>query len=222
MPEQSGETPKRFQIKKHFQITSEQNAPQGTPKKRFVITSETPPETPHAWFKQSNEDDCGPCLILNSLPRLDPGYTTSNIAEVRASVNSMRRARGLEELPATANLTSEDLGRYLAQAGRLEVEEFPVLPYEAQEVLQAVDTNLMQRQFDLIYTTVGRHFRGIMPVGQPNRYVLLDSLLDAPQLVGEDEVRLLLTRSAVGAHENRIERIGIVRRSDTPGYTIKS
>ncbi len=214
------EPKKKFQIEnqppKKFEILAEM------PKKKFVIHTETGKSISLEWFQQINSNDCGPCLLLNGLHLLKVESIPNSIAEVRADVNRIRRERGEQELPANGWFTSKDVGEYLAQVGSLQVEEFPVFPYEADDIKTAINNNISQRSYDLMYTTVGRHFTAVSPTEEPNQYYLLDSFLNEPRIIGQEEVNSLLDRSVSSRVENRVERIGIARKGDNPGYKVIS
>lgn len=216
----ASEPKKKFQIEnqssKKFEIKDE------TPKKKFVIHTETERDISLEWFQQINSNDCGPCLLLNGLHLLKVESIPNSIVEVRAEVNRMRIERGRPELPSDGWFTSEDIGEYLAKVGGLNVEEFPIFPYEVDSIKTDISENISQRPYDLLYSTEGRHFRAVSPTEEVNQYYLLDSFLNEPRIVGQEEVNDLLDRSISSRTENRVERIGIARKSDNPGYRVIS
>ena len=55
--------------------------------KKFEIQDQS--ESP--WFKQENSNDCGPCLVLNSLNLLGIPHAERSIEEVRLRINEIRR-----------------------------------------------------------------------------------------------------------------------------------
>ncbi len=243
MSEDSSREPKKFEIKdkerKKFQIQETDDGkkfhvkekaykrfvmgPHGDPiekvrKRLFKIQSESNIDTPIRWFRQNNANDCGPCLLLNSLQFLEVTSPASSIADVRRRINDIRQIGRMQELPANSNITNFDMGQYFSQVGRLEVDEYPVFPASSEGILEEINSNLTQRPFDLIYATTDGHFRGIIPTEQPDRFLLLDSLLAGPTQIGKDEVKQFLEAST--SIKTRVESVGIVRKSNNPEYKV--
>ncbi len=192
---------KKFQInkpntKKKFEVDEDK------PKKKFVIE-------PGNWVQQRNANDCGPALILNALGELGVVVPDRNIEDVRNTVN---RIRGSTPLPATGWFVSSDVGRYLSDVAGLRVEEYAANPYRKQEVIDAVEAVFRARAFDLLYITVGRHFRGIL--NKNNQLVLLDSFKSGPETVSPEDAWGLIERSINAGEGMRIERVGIVKRGE--------
>lgn len=195
---------KKFQINKpkKFEIQEDK------PKKKFVIES----GTSYAWTQQRNANDCGPALILNSLGELGITVQDRSIEDVRGTVN---RIRGSSPLPATGWFLTSDVGRYLSEIGRLRVEEYVPLPYRKKEVFDAVESVFRARSFDLIYITIGRHFRGIL--NKNNELILLDSFTSGPETLSSEQAWNLISRTLNATDGTRIERVGVVTRGEV-GY----
>ena len=200
---------KRFEIKakKKFEIQIQQNTP---------ITLE--------WFQQDNAHDCGPCLLLNGLQMLQVQEIPQSIEQVRREVNGLRRQEGRPELSQIANFTSEDIGKYLSEIAGLNVQEYPCLPYEADNVMRSIEQNLESDPYDMIYMTNGTHFRGLLPGAEKEgEFLLLDSLTDAPRAMNENS-SINLVRDNVYAQQSsdriRMERVGIVRKHGEAGYRL--
>lgn len=220
----SGEQPKKFEInqpeeKKKFQI-NETSPKKFEIKKKFIVHTETGRDISLEWFQQKNSNDCGPCLLLNGLRLLHVESIPNSIDEVRETVNQMRREKGRPELPSNGWFTSEDVGEYLAQVAGMEVEEYPVYPYDAENVKQQINWNISQRPYELMYTTVGNHFRAVAPTSEPNQFYLLDSFLNEPKIISQGEAQELLERTVSSRSENRVERVGVARKSQIPSYRV--
>jgi len=209
---------KKFEIlsvtptKKRFEIVE--------PKKKFDIEYEDSERVAVEWYQQANANDCGPCLILNGLRRIEgASHIPSDINEVRQDINRLRRERGQQELDPSAWLTSEDVGRYLSEVAGLNVEEYACFRDVADETSQSIRDSLEQRSFEMIYSTAGRHFRGIVPFGDGD--LLLDSLADAPREQTAESINEMIGQSVNSADRERVERLGIVRQGEA-GYTVRS
>lgn len=164
---------KKFEIRKKFEI-------QKPEKKKFEINDQT--ET--RWFKQENANDCGPSLILNSLNFLDIPHRERSLTEIREAVNVIRREEGRQELSPDGWFNSFDVGEYLSRQG-LSVAEYSCSPAEREEVRQNLRTIFDNKEFDIIYTTTGGHFRAIGNDGE--QVVLLDSFLSDPRIISTAE-----------------------------------
>ncbi|MES2059904.1 MAG: hypothetical protein V4438_02660 [Patescibacteria group bacterium] len=210
-----------------FKIHNPEDTP--PPKKTFIIHPSRPKTfiikeqseaartaSDSEWFKQQNTNDCGPCLLLNSINALGIENAPRSVEEMRAEVNAIRRAANARELAPTDWFTTDDLNRFFLSRG------FSVTGYsgdpgdrEAQDsVVRSVNTNL-EKSFDLIYTTFpGSHYRGVIPKADQEDYELLDSFSNAPQTITKMQVEALVseTLNAPKRRTGQLEAIGIVRR----------
>lgn len=192
----------------------------GSPRKRFTAVQDGNPDIMR-WHRQTNFNDCGPCLLLNVLAALRINGTPLNIGEMRKNINAERRDRGLPPLAEDSWITSDDLGRSLARLGHMNVKEFPVFPNESGRIYYAVCRAVFgPKPPVLVYLTTGSHFRGIMPQNKPDRYMLLDSFLGGPVEVRGNDARELLRATVLSRSASRIERIGIATIGSAPGYSI--
>lgn len=188
--------------RKKFEIRQES-------KKKFEIHSESQAKNVRDWFRQTNDSDCGPCLILNGLRRIrGVQHVPQSIDEVRRDVNRLRREGGRQELQPNGWLTSEDIQRYLRDVAGFSVKEYAIFQDSADEVKQNIQTDL-QQPFELVYGTAGRHFRAL--VSGEQGYELLDSFNEGPRPVGADVLNDFINRAAQESTADRVERIGIVR-----------
>ena len=219
---------KKFEIienapKKKFEIISETSLKRKfeiKSKKRFEIKTQEGENITLEWFQQRNANDCGPCLILNGLRRIEGvQHIPDDISEVRREVNRLREERGRPELGPSDWFTSEDIGRYLSEIAGLNVEEYACFADVAEETERNIRNSLEERPFDMLYSTAGRHFRGVVP--KEENFELLDSLQDAPTESTADSINNMVAGSVYAASRERVERLGIVRRGQ-PGYTVKS
>lgn len=198
---------KKFQIhkpnvQKKFEIEPDK------PKKKFIVESGTPDN----WTQQRNSNDCGPALLLNSLRELSIEVPDKTIGDVRVTVNAIR---GNSPLPPTGWFLSSDVGRYFSEVAKLRVEEFMPRPYERQEVAHLVESRFRDRSFDLIYITIGRHFKGIL--NKQNELILLDSFKSCPEVLSSEQALELIKQTLNATDGTRIEVIGVVSRGES-GY----
>ncbi len=206
---------KKFVIKKPaktFRIlgSTPGNQSEAPARKRFVIRSEGTPVQNQEWFRQNNSSDCGPCLILNSLRKIKGAYhIPQSIDEVRQEVNKFRREKNQVELQPDGWFTNTDIQEYLTRVAGLDVKQYAAFADQAEEVSNNIRTNLEGAPFEMIYGTVGRHFRGIVP--SETGYELLDSFNSDPQAVDTDRVNSLISESIAQSTPARTEVIGIVR-----------
>lgn len=188
--------------RKKFEIRSE-------PKKKFEIRPENQVGQTTEWFRQTNDSDCGPCLILNGLRKIHGArHVPASIEEVRRDVNQLRRTSGRPELQPNGWFTSEDIQEYLKQIAGLSVKEYALFQDSADEVRQNIQAEL-QQPFELVYGTAGRHFRAFVPTERG--FELLDSFNDAPQQVASGALGEFIGRAARESTGTRVERIGVVR-----------
>ena len=120
------------QPKKKFEIQKIQE----NQKKKFEVTSK--------WFKQTNLNDCGPCLLLNSLENLNLDILEKNVAEVRAEINTLRSAENQDALRGDRWIFSSDIAKFLRKYN-FEVKEFPLCADDRIETLENI-----QRELDSI------------------------------------------------------------------------
>jgi|GEM_PF-4666320 len=216
---------KKFEIRdsapKKFEIQKDPQKKFIIHKKKFVIHTEQGRDVSMEWFQQENGNDCGPCMLLNGLNLLKVEGIPSSIGEVREQVSELRRIGGRPPLAPGGWFTSTDVGEYLAHIGGMEVGEYPIYPYKPDSVKASIMQDLGGRPYDLMYTTVGNHFRAVCPAAEPGQYYLLDSFLNEPRIVGEADVNRLIESAASSRVPNRLERVGISRKGANPGYRLK-
>lgn len=202
--------PKKFEVtepdKKKFVIDEPKKF---EVKKKFEIENEKP-----NWFKQENSDDCGPCLILNALAELEIQTLDRDIQSVRNKVNQSRGQS--EQLAPGGWFRSTDVGQYLSDAG-LDVDEYPVRPYERQATHDSIKQIFDEGSFDFIYITLGRHFRGI--IRKEGQLMLLDSFKTGPENITADSAWSLIEDTINVSSDTVMQRVGVVRRG-TPGYHV--
>ncbi len=201
------EKPKRFKTEP---VIRGSNSNEG---KKFKIEKKKKViEGVEGWEYQPPDDDwsCGYRLIKNSLlgmRRLGEGEDFKSIFD---DINDQREARGEERMKKGNWLDSSDLNSYFYKRGfktDIKIDSPP------SDDFDEIEDSLSSGDFSLIYTTVGRHYRGIMPKPNcSNKFYLLDSFEKGPQVINMNEA-LSLTRSSLGydAATGRQERVGIVR-----------
>lgn len=190
--------------RKKFEIRAES-------KKKFEIRSEDLTTT-QEWFRQTNDSDCGPCMILNSLRKIPKvRHVPSNVEEIRHDVNRLRRESGRQELQTSDWFTSEDIQEYFKDIAGLAVKEYALFQDSTDEIKWNIQSDL-QRPFELLYGTAGRHFRALVPHEQG--YELLDSFNEGPRPADTSAIDEFINHAARESTNGRIERIGIVRVSD--------
>ena len=196
---------KKFEIiepeKKKFTIEN--------PKKKFEIHGRE-----KTWFKQENLIDCGPCLILNVLQELNVEIPEKTIEAVRTKAGQMRG--GTNSLAQSEWFRSTDVGGYFAEAG-LGVDEYASLPFEKAEKLELVREIFDAQDFQLIYITLGNHFKGIL--NKDGELMILDSLNTGPQHIGTSNAWKLIENTVLTSTERLIGRVGVVRRNN-PGFRL--
>ncbi len=186
------------QQKKKFEIQNQENQ-----KKKFEVTSK--------WFKQTNEHDCGPCLILNALGKMNVGLSERNVAEVRTEINRLRSVNNQEGLQQDRWIFADDIEKLLRKYG-LDVKEYALFLDDKNETLDSINKEL-DKQFDLIVSTSGSHFRGIIKNPQTSgEYLLLDSFSDGPQNV-DGSVLNNFIEQGFNAPAGRVEKIIIARKT---------
>ena len=191
------------------------------PKKKFEIKTQEGENIKLEWFRQTNANDCGPCLLLNGLHRIENvRHIPHDIAEVRREVNRLRRESQRPELGPSDWFTSEDIGKYLSEVAGLNVEEYVCFRDVAEETEREIGNSLRQNSFDMIYSTAGRHFKGIIP--SEDHYELLDSFNSAPSEQTAESINEMIGRSVYGTTRGSMPmRFGIIRRGE-PVYTVKA
>lgn len=208
---------KHFRIKKDFEIKKEptHQPPSVKGKGRFEIKKESeeqPFQMSGDWHRQANDNDCGPCMILNISSALGLSIPDTTIQEVRDHVNGTRREQRNEPLDSQQNLLSGDVGDYLANVMKLNVEDYPCVEYEPDKILRKIHESINTRSPMLIYSTRGRHFRAIVwDTSAPDQPILLDSFSSGPQSVTPNGVENFIHDTVYGSKKGRVEHFGIVR-----------
>lgn len=210
-PKKTFEIKKKFQIKRHFEIKKPEQGSDSPAKERSEIQGQ------EQWLRQQNANDCGPCMIHN-VARAFGLSLDATVESIRNHVNTMRQERGQVVLPPEGRLLSGDVGRYFAEVLRLNVEEYPCVMYEPEEVLRKIHESIDAGGVILIYSTLGEHYRAIVSDESGNP-VLLDSLLNGPQAIEEGQVESIIHNTVYGSTEERMEKIGLVRHGD-PAYRL--
>jgi hypothetical protein len=184
------------------------------PPKKFEIQSSQKKDARfkilHEWFKQNNSNDCGPCLLLNSLKMLNVNLSENSISEMRARVNEFRIAKGQGQLQKDGWFNDIDMERILEKYD-FDVTTFGMFEEDKKELLESIKSELV-KSFDLIISTAGSHFRGIINnPSNKNKYLLLDSFQDGPQDINYDEMMNFIERNFINT-QDRVNKIIIARK----------
>lgn len=174
------------------------------PRKKFEIRDDE-----RSWFRQSNEYDCGPCLLLNALHSFHDADAPKTVEAVRDEVNRLREEHHRRSLSRTEWFTSEDVADFFRSRG-FEVKEYGFYPDAIAETMQSIRADLRE-PFELLYQTAGSHFKALIPSG--NGYALQDSFNERPELRDVTALDQFLSDASRVASNQRVERIGIVRLS---------
>ncbi len=184
-------------------------------RKKFEIQSTEPSE--QAWFHQENDNDCGPCMILNILNQLGVNGPSS-IREVREQVNEIRRNSQppMRSLSENDWFTSDDVGKYLSVYAGLNVEEYVCFADAEQDTFDSIQNNINTTPYEVLYTTSGRHFKAIVKSG--DSVLLLDSFQNSPQTVNLDRINSLIRENVFSKRSDSPDRVGIVRTNRESEY----
>jgi len=200
---------KRFEIikpglegSKKFEILKED-----VPKKRFDIISRS--DSHFAFARQHNSNDCGPCLILNTLRALQIPTELSSIDDVRNVTNSLREPS--RKLSSNGWLSSVDILSLFNVQGAAVSHQWEARDGESREnFFDQMEEHDQYKDPYVAYFQVGRHWSGVWNT-QDGHYYLLDSLKSEPLEVQKDLITTLVDRAR--KNEQAFESIGLVSKN---------
>lgn len=165
------------------------------------------------WHKQKNGNDCGPCLLLNALEVMKISHSERTIHDVRTAVNTSRREGNRQELADNGWLSTNDIEAFM-QKYNFKVTTYSIIPQEKDRIFNLIQQQFQARDFDLIYTTQGSHFRGLRPKNDSSDFVMLDSFLDAPTILSDQQAwaQLQKTMAAPQRPNGAYESIGFLEK----------